>query len=153
MKNALLIIVLSLAYNLSVLNAQNLSINNLVPSSEVKALKLSWDKTVHDFGDIPQGTPVKAEFTLTNDSKDILLITEVKTSKGWLVIDSNHAWTSLDRESQPFSLAHIQADQEKEGHPGLHAGRPGVRCCPGRGNDGYCKESKPAGPCAGTGGV
>jgi len=85
MKNALLIIALSLAYNLSVLNAQDLAVNNLVPSFEVESLMLNLDKTTHDFGEIPQGTPVKAAFTLTNNSKDILLITEVKTSCGCTV--------------------------------------------------------------------
>ena len=91
MKNVLLIIALCLAYNLPVLNAQDLTVNNLVPTSEAETLTLSWDKTIHDFGDIPQGTPVIAEFTLTNNGKDIFLITEVKTSCGCTVAGYSQA--------------------------------------------------------------
>ena len=34
-------------------------------------------------------------------------LTEVKTSKGWLVVDSNEEWVSLDYESQPISISEI----------------------------------------------
>ena len=33
---------------------------------------------------------------------------EVYTSKGWLVVDSNHEWLALDRESNPFSIRDIR---------------------------------------------
>ena len=82
MKNALLIIALSFAYNLSVLNAQELAVNTPEKVSITVSDALSWDKTVHDFGEIPQGNPVEAEFTLTNKNSDVLLITEVKTTCG-----------------------------------------------------------------------
>jgi len=85
MKNALLIMAFSLVSNLSILTAQDLAVNTLVSSSETNPIALAWDKTVHDFGEIPQGIPVEAEFTLTNQSKEVLLIKEVKTTCGCTV--------------------------------------------------------------------
>lgn len=36
-------------------------------------------------------------------------ITEVRTARGWLVIDSNAAWLAVDAQGNPYSLADIQA--------------------------------------------
>jgi hypothetical protein len=36
-------------------------------------------------------------------------ITEVRTERGWLVVDSNAAWLSLGTNGEPYSLAEIQA--------------------------------------------
>ena len=36
-------------------------------------------------------------------------VTEVLTSKGWLVVDSNHLWLSLDREDRPVSIEQLHA--------------------------------------------
>jgi hypothetical protein len=85
MKNALFIIVFFLTPHLLILNAQDLAANHIISSSEVDPSVLTWDKTDHNFGAIPQGVPVEAEFTLTNHSKEILLITEVKTTCGCTV--------------------------------------------------------------------
>jgi Protein of unknown function (DUF1573) len=41
-----------------------------------------WNQTTHEFGDIQQNVPVTAEFTLTNNSDDILVITDVKAGCG-----------------------------------------------------------------------
>jgi hypothetical protein len=41
-----------------------------------------WDKTVVDFGEIPQNVPKTAEFKLTNDGKEPLIIQSVKASCG-----------------------------------------------------------------------
>ena len=85
MKNALLIMVLSLVSNLSILNAQDLAANTVLSSSEVNPTALAWDKTTHNFGEIPQGIPVETTFTLTNQSNEVLLIKEVKTTCGCTV--------------------------------------------------------------------
>jgi hypothetical protein len=85
MKNALLIMAFSLVSNLSIVTAQDLAANNLVLSSETNPVAFTWDKTMHDFGEIPQGIPVEAEFTLTNQSQEVLLIKEVKTTCGCTV--------------------------------------------------------------------
>lgn len=37
-------------------------------------------------------------------------ITEVLTSEGWLVVDSNDPWLSLDRRNRPVELSKIAAD-------------------------------------------
>ena len=39
-------------------------------------------------------------------------VTEVLTKKGWLVVDSNHRWISIDRHGNPFSIAQIQLNIE-----------------------------------------
>jgi len=35
-------------------------------------------------------------------------VTEVRTSKGWLVVDSNSRWFSLDSNGRPWSMADLQ---------------------------------------------
>lgn len=44
--------------------------------------KAKWDKTVSDFGEIEQGTPKEAQFTLTNEGKEPLLIQTAKAGCG-----------------------------------------------------------------------
>lgn len=39
-------------------------------------------------------------------------VTEVRTSKGWLVVDSNDPWVSVDKEDQPVSMQSIQDSVE-----------------------------------------
>ena len=46
------------------------------------APKARFDKLVNDFGEIPQGIPKTAEFKLTNDGKEPLLIQSAKASCG-----------------------------------------------------------------------
>lgn len=46
------------------------------------APKAKWDKTVSDFGEIEQGIPKEAEFKLTNDGKEPLLIQTAKAGCG-----------------------------------------------------------------------
>lgn len=47
----------------------------------------SWDTTIVDLGQIPQGTPVEAIFKFTNDSKIPLVITHVSRSCGCTATD------------------------------------------------------------------
>ncbi|MDH3256227.1 MAG: transglutaminase domain-containing protein [Nitrospinota bacterium] len=35
-------------------------------------------------------------------------VTEVLTQKGWLVVDSNHRWVSMDSKNNPISMAQIR---------------------------------------------
>ena len=46
------------------------------------APKANWDKTVNDFGEIEQGIPKEAQFTLTNEGKEPLLIQTAKAGCG-----------------------------------------------------------------------
>jgi hypothetical protein len=41
-----------------------------------------WDKTVNDFGEIAQNIPKTADFTLSNEGKEPLVITSAKASCG-----------------------------------------------------------------------
>jgi hypothetical protein len=58
------------------------------PAEPVKAVvnpnapKAKFDKVVNDFGEIPQGIPKTAEFKLTNEGKEPLLIQTAKASCG-----------------------------------------------------------------------
>ena len=53
-----------------------------VPVINPNAPKANWDKTVNDFGEIEQGVPKEAQFTLTNDGKEPLLIQTAKAGCG-----------------------------------------------------------------------
>jgi len=46
------------------------------------APKAKFDKLINDFGEIPQGIPKTAEFKLTNEGKEPLLIQTAKASCG-----------------------------------------------------------------------
>lgn len=41
-----------------------------------------YDKTVNEFGDLPQGTPATAKFVVTNDGNEPLIIASAKASCG-----------------------------------------------------------------------
>lgn len=51
------------------------------------ALKVTWVKESHDFGEIPQGKPVSVEFTFTNSGDEPLLVADVITSCGCTASD------------------------------------------------------------------
>jgi len=84
MKNLLLIAVV-LLLGLSQVNAQNVASAGAATPTTVanpNAPKAKWDKTVNDFGEIEQGIPKEAEFKLTNDGKEPLLIQTAKAGCG-----------------------------------------------------------------------
>ena len=54
---------------------------NVLPVNP-NAPKAKWDKIINDFGEIPQGIPKAAEFKLTNEGKEPLLIQTAKASCG-----------------------------------------------------------------------
>ncbi len=84
MNKVFFLMVFSLAWNLTFLTAQE---TTTYPNDSSKATPeaLSWDKTVQDFVKIPQGIPVEVGFILTNNSKEILHINDVKTTCGCTV--------------------------------------------------------------------
>ncbi len=59
----------------AVANETNAAVNPNAP-------KAKYDKTVYDFGEIEQGTPKEAVFTLTNGGKEPLLISYAKAGCG-----------------------------------------------------------------------
>jgi len=60
------------------LQAQQLAV---LTSSETKEA-ISWDQKLVNLGDIPQNIPAPAEFVLTNNSDQPIIITNVKGSCG-----------------------------------------------------------------------
>lgn len=84
MKNLLLIAVI-FALGFSQANAQNTKTTATTQATaavNVNAPKAKWDKTVSDFGEIEQGIPKEAEFKLTNEGKEPLLIQTAKAGCG-----------------------------------------------------------------------
>jgi hypothetical protein len=51
-------------------------------------------------------------------------VSEVLTRRGWLVVDSNDAWLSLDRSSLPVTMAAIQAASRGGAHPAWRVAPP-----------------------------
>ena len=86
----LLFIASVLLFGYTQLNAQTASTSSATASATVKptavvnpnAPKAKWDKTVSDFGDIEQGIPKEAEFKLTNEGKEPLLIQTARAGCG-----------------------------------------------------------------------
>jgi len=84
MKNLILFAVICML-GLSQVNAQTATPATSAVSTTVvnpNAPKAKWDKTVSDFGEIEQGIPKEAEFKLTNEGKEPLLIQTAKAGCG-----------------------------------------------------------------------
>jgi len=52
---------------------------------DVKKMDVVWKKTLNDFKEIPLGTPVTANFEFTNNDKEPVTVTKVKSSCGCTV--------------------------------------------------------------------
>jgi len=84
MKNLLFIAVI-FVFGLSQAFAQNATTTTTTQATTVvnpNAPKAKWDKTTSDFGEIEQGIPKEAEFKLTNEGKEPLLIQTAKAGCG-----------------------------------------------------------------------
>ncbi len=84
MKNLLLIVVI-FVLGFSQVNAQTAVTAVAAQSTPVvnpNAPKAKFDKTVNDFGEIEQGIPKEAQFKLTNEGKEPLLIQTAKAGCG-----------------------------------------------------------------------
>jgi hypothetical protein len=84
MKNLILFAVICVL-GLSQVNAQTATPATSAVSTTVvnpNAPKAKWDKTVNDFGEIEQNIPKEAEFKLTNEGKEPLLIQTAKAGCG-----------------------------------------------------------------------
>lgn len=64
-----------------------LSFTTKQDAAPIPTAKITWAKELHDFGDIPKGTPVSVEFSFTNAGDEPLLIADVKTSCGCTASD------------------------------------------------------------------
>jgi hypothetical protein len=84
MKN-LFLITFILVLGFCQVNAQNATPAATAATTAVanpNAPKAKWDKTVNDFGEIEQGIPKEAQFKLTNEGKEPLLIQTAKAGCG-----------------------------------------------------------------------
>jgi len=54
-------------------------------ADDVKKIEIEWSEKIHDFKDIPVGTPVTASFTFKNTGKEPITVTRVKSSCGCTV--------------------------------------------------------------------
>lgn len=84
MKKLFLIAVL-FTFGFTQINAQNASTPAAAATTTTvnpKAPKAKWDKTVNEFGEIEQGIPKEAEFKLTNDGKEPLIIQTARAGCG-----------------------------------------------------------------------
>lgn len=52
------------------------------PAANPNGPKAKWDKIINDFGEIEQGIPKEAEFKLTNEGKEPLIIQTAKAGCG-----------------------------------------------------------------------
>lgn len=71
--------------SLTAAKTENQAIKPAQPQSLKAAPAVKWSETIHDFGDISQGTPVTHKFTFVNTTKDMVIITNVKPSCGCTV--------------------------------------------------------------------
>lgn len=78
MKKYILFVIAFFCFN-AVVFAQT---NNLNQKSGKSAVSAAWEKTTHDFGEIPQGVPVTVTFKFTNTGTAPMIISDVKPSCG-----------------------------------------------------------------------
>lgn len=57
------------------------------PAAQKPATPVKWNEVVYDFGEIKKGVPVSHDFTFTNTTKSVVLITNVKASCGCTATD------------------------------------------------------------------
>lgn len=86
-KNILFVALVACMSAFSVANAQTDVMKNVsTPKVEVKPTgkqaDIKFNKVEHDFGNIPQGTPVTTEFEVTNTGKAPLIISNVNVTCG-----------------------------------------------------------------------
>lgn len=86
MKKTITLSVILVLFGCSVSIAQNQGTSGPQPGQvrveNPNAAVASFDKTMFDMGNLPQGIPAVASFTLTNDGKEPLIISSAKASCG-----------------------------------------------------------------------
>lgn len=87
--STLSIIFLSVAVFAQTPSSQSVSPNSVTaPTAPVtKTGEFQWVEETHDFGTIPQGTPVEYRFEFTNVGKEPIIITTVQKTCGCTVTD------------------------------------------------------------------
>lgn len=57
------------------------------PAAQKPSTPVKWNEVVYDFGELKKGVPVSHDFTFTNTTKSVVLITNVKASCGCTATD------------------------------------------------------------------
>ena len=65
---------------------------------------ISFDKTLHDFGEIENGTPVETVFSYTNSGRSPLVVTDIKSTCGCTVPQGWSKEPLMPGESSQFSV-------------------------------------------------
>ena len=65
---------------------------------------ISFDKTLHDFGEIQNGTPVETVFSYTNSGRSPLVVTDIKSTCGCTVPQGWSKEPLMPGESSQFSV-------------------------------------------------
>ena len=90
MKNILFLVSLFFIFScgddpFSKVKSENVQKASVRDNSFTKAPIMTFDKTVHDFGTIQDGTPVETVFSYTNTGESPLVITDIKSTCGCTV--------------------------------------------------------------------
>ena len=72
--------------------------------SQIVFPSISFDKTLHDFGDITNGTPVETIFSYTNSGRSPLVVTDIKSTCGCTVPQGWSKSPLMPGESSQFSV-------------------------------------------------
>jgi hypothetical protein len=72
--------------------------------SQIIFPSISFDKTLHDFGDITNGTPVETIFSYTNSGRSPLVVTDIKSTCGCTVPQGWSKSPLMPGESSQFSV-------------------------------------------------
>lgn len=65
---------------------------------------INFDKTLHDFGEIQNGTPVETVFSYTNSGRSPLVVTDIKSTCGCTVPQGWSKEPLMPGESSQFSV-------------------------------------------------
>lgn len=90
MKNILFLLSLFFIFScgddpFSKVKSENVQKASVRDNSTTNSAIMTFDKTVHDFGTIQDGTPVETVFSYTNTGKSPLVITDIKSTCGCTV--------------------------------------------------------------------
>lgn len=66
--------------------------------------ELTFDKSLHDFGEIENGTPVETTFSYTNTGKSPLVVTDIKSTCGCTVPQDWSKDPLMPGESSQFTV-------------------------------------------------
>ena len=72
--------------------------------SQIVFPSISFDKTLHDFGEITNGTPVETIFSYTNSGRSPLVVTDIKSTCGCTVPQGWSKSPLMPGESSQFSV-------------------------------------------------